>query len=141
MPPRKPKPVSHRTAADSTKAVDEFMRRLDHPFRTEIEAIRTSILGTDRAITEGIKWNAPSSRTREYFATTNRREKKGIGLILHLGAKVRDLPAGGITIDDPLKLLRWLGKGRATIAFEGLGDIDAKRVAFQRIIQQWIVHV
>jgi hypothetical protein len=136
----KSKPQSHNTAADSTKAVDEFMRTLDHPFRKEIEAIRASILGVDRRIAEGVKWNAPSFRTSEYFATTNLREKRGIGVILHLGAKVREL-SGEMVIDDPAKLLKWLGKDRAMIVFESLEDFNATKAAFERIVRQWITHV
>ena len=135
------KPAAHKTGADSTRAVDEFMRSLVHPFKKEIEAIRASILGADATIAEGIKWNAPSFRTSEYFATTNLREKGGIGVILHLGAKVRSLPSGSIAIDDPGKLLRWLGKDRAMIVFESREDFSGKRAAFERIIRQWIVHV
>jgi hypothetical protein len=141
VPSKKPKPAFHKTAADSKEAVDEFMRTLDHPFKKEIEAIRRSVLGADKTIAEGIKWNAPSFRTSEYFATANLREKKGIGIILHLGAKVRDLPANGVVIDDPAKLLKWLEKDRAMIVFAGLADFNAKKTAFEGILRQWIVHV
>ncbi len=141
MASKKPKPAAHTTPADTTHAVDEFMRSLDHPFKSEIQAIRATILAADRAIAEGIKWNAPSYRTREYFATTNLREKKGVGIIFHLGAKVRSLPDGSIAIDDPGKLLKWLGKDRAMIVFESREDFEANRQAFEQIVQQWIVHV
>ena len=117
------------------------MRSLVHPFKNEIEAIRASILGADATIAEGIKWNAPSFRTSEYFATTNLREKGGVGIILHLGAKVRSLPSGKLAIDDPGKLFRWLGKDRAMIVFESREDFSARKAAFERIIRQWIVHV
>jgi hypothetical protein len=116
------------------------MAALDHPLRKEIQAIRKSVLGVDRTIAEGIKWNAPSFRTSEYFATTNLREKQGVGIILHLGAKARDLP-GGIVIDDPAKLLKWLGKDRAMVVFASGMDFKAKKTAFERILKQWIVHV
>ncbi len=141
MPKRESKPAAHNTRADSTAAVDEFMRALDHPFKKEIEAIRASILGVDRSIAEGIKWKAPSFRTGEYFATMNLRERKGIGLILHLGAKARDLPPGGIIVDDPAKLLAWLGKDRAMIVFENLQDFTSRKRAFERIVKQWITYV
>jgi hypothetical protein len=131
MPPAKTK----------SSQVDEFMRALEHPFKAEIEVLRASILGADRAIAEGIKWNAPSFRTTEYFATTNLREKKGIGLIFHLGAKVRELPPGGVVIDDPEGLLEWLGKDRAMVVFRNREDVEAKRAALVRIVRQWIVHV
>jgi hypothetical protein len=141
MASKKRAPASHESAADSTRAVDEFMRALDHPFKREVEAIRVSVLGTDRNIAEGIKWNAPSFRTSEYFATLNLREKKGIGVILHLGAKARELPSGGLVVDDPAKMLKWLAKDRAMVVFASLEDFAARKAAFERIIQQWIVHV
>ncbi len=75
----------------------------------------------------------------EYFATTNLRAKDGIQIILHLGAKVRDIP--GFTIDDPESLLTWLAKDRASATFRDLGDIDAKRAAFTQVIRQWITHI
>ena len=53
----------HKTPSDTSKAVDEFMKSL------------------------------PSFKTTEYFATTNLRTKKGIGLVLHFGAKVRTVAA------------------------------------------------
>jgi hypothetical protein len=137
----KQKPRSHASAADSTKAVDEFMLTLEHKCKDEIEAIRSLILGADPSIAEGIKWNAPSFRTTEYFATTNLREKNGVGIILHLGAKVRDVAAGGLLIDDPEKLLKWLARDRATIVFKDMNDFKARKAAFLGIIRSWIIHV
>jgi hypothetical protein len=67
-------------------AHDAFMKSLEHPHKA--------------AIREGVKWNTPSFRTTEYFATTNLREKAGIGLVLHLGASGRCLP-GGMALRDP----------------------------------------
>ena len=70
--------------------VDEFMQALDHPRKAEIEALRTIIRGADKSITEGNKWNAPSYRTVEWFATMNLRSKTGMQVILHLGAKGKE---------------------------------------------------
>ena len=83
----KNKTPSRKMSPDSTQAVEEFMRVLEHPSKELVEAIRNSILSADRSINEGIKWNSPSFRTSEHFATMNLREKKGIGIILHRGAK------------------------------------------------------
>jgi hypothetical protein len=93
---RQAKASKHGSAADTTAAVNEYMRTFAHPFTAEVEILRRAILAADPSISEGVKWNAPSYRTTEYFATTNLRAKVGIGLVLHLGAKVRDLPADGI---------------------------------------------
>lgn len=137
----KPKPPAHRTSADSSAAVDELMSILEHPFKAEIESIRRLMLGADPTIAEGVKWNAPSFRTTEYFATTHLRAKRGIGIIFHLGAKARELPAGGVQINDPANLLKWLAKDRAMVEFESAEELDRQKPALEDIVRQWIVHV
>jgi hypothetical protein len=141
MTQRKPKPASHTSAADTTQAVDEFMSKLDHPLKPEIQEVRRAILAANPAIAEGIKWNAPSFRTSEYFATTNLRAKAGIGVILHLGAKVRDVGPEGVSISDPEKLLKWLAPDRAVIEFRDMQDFTTKRAAFERLVRDWVAHV
>lgn len=78
---------------------------------------------------------------REYFATTNLRARAGIGLILHLGAKVRDLPGGGVKIADPAGLLKWLGKDRAMVEFTTRNELKQKTSALQAVLRQWIEYV
>lgn len=133
---KKAKPA--RPAADD---VDAFMRALEHPLKAELQALREIILAADPSIAEGIKWNAPSFRTTEYFATTNLRASDAAQLIMHFGAKVNEISANGVVINDPEKLLTWLGKDRATIKFASMKDIAGKRDAFTAILQQWIGHV
>jgi len=141
MAVRTQKPLTHSTPADTSEAVDKFMATLEHPMKAVIEAIRRLMLDVDPGIREGIKWNAPSFRTTEYFATTNLRSRAGVGIILHLGARVRKLPAGGVEIDDPTKLLKWLGKDRAMVEFGNSRDLGEKATAFQSVLRQWIEHV
>jgi len=126
-------------AQDTRAAVDAFMAVLDHPFKTEVQALREIILAADPAIAEGIKWNAPSYRTQEYFLTTHLRAKGGVGLIFHLGAKVRDQQY--ITVEDPAGLLHWLARDRAVALFTGLPDIAARRPALEALLRQWIAYV
>lgn len=128
----------HTKKTDTSAAVDQFMTALDHPFKAEIQAIRELALGLAPEVREGIKWNAPSYRTSEYFATTNLRVKDGIGVILHLGAKVRDET---VSIADPHQLLTWHGGDRASLNFSGMEDFKAKRPAFKAILEQWIPYV
>lgn len=135
------KPAAHTGAADTTQAVDDFMRQLDHPFKPVIEALRQVILGADPAIAEGIKWNAPSFRTSVYFATTHLRQRTGIGVVLHLGAKVRDLGTEGLQIADPAGLLQWLAKDRAMVVFQDTQDLERKTAAFVDVIRQWLLRV
>lgn len=117
------------------------MSELVHPFKAEVQAIRAAILGAAPGISEGIKWKAPSFRTHEYFATTHLREKEGIGVILHLGAKVRDVGPGGVAIEDPTQLLKWLAADRASVRFASADDFESKKTAFQRLIRNWVKHV
>jgi len=117
------------------------MSKLDHPFKAEIDAVRTTIRGADASIAEGIKWNAPSFRTTDYFATTNLREKAGVGVILHLGAKVRDIGPAGVPIKDPKGLLKWLAKDRAMVVFKDMQDFTMKKDAFKVVVRQWIAYV
>ena len=71
----------------------------------------------------------------------NLREKAGVGLILHLGARLKKLPAGGVAIADPGKLLKWLGKDRAMVVFKDRNDLKAKKAGFAKIIRQWVAYV
>lgn len=124
------------TSADTAAAVDAFMAALDHPHKDAIEALRKVITGADRSIAEGIKWNAPSWRTTEYFATTHLRAKSGIALILHLGAKARSGPAP--EIDDPAGLLQWLAKDRAMLTFADAAAVKAQSAALRALLKQWL---
>jgi hypothetical protein len=138
-----PNTTARQTATRRVSAEDDvetFLASLDHPCKQEILAIRKILLAADPSIAEGIKWNAPSFRTSEYFATFHLRAKEGVQIILHLGAKVRATAVAGL-ISDPDSLLQWLGKDRATIKFRDLKEIESKRAAFTAIVRQWIKHV
>lgn len=130
-----------KRSASEPENVEAFLASLEHPFKEEILALRQLILGADPGIAEGIKWNAPSFRTSEYFATFHLRAKDGVQLILHLGAKKRDTAATGIAIADPEALLEWLARDRASVKFRDLKDIDARGSAFAKLIRQWLEHV
>ena len=120
--------------------VAAFLRALDHPLKPEIELVRKVILGVSPEIREGIKWNAPSFRTSDWFATLNLRARGGeerVWLILHLGAKSKSATAKG-KVADPEELLEWLAKDRCLVTFKDAKDIKAKRVALQNIVREWI---
>jgi hypothetical protein len=85
----------HCSPADSSTAITEFIRALREPTKSETQLLRAAILESDSAVSESVKWNAPSYKTDEYFATTNLRIKTGVGLVLHLGARVRVVAASG----------------------------------------------
>ena len=131
----------HCSAADTSAAVDDFLAALAHPQLPLIHALREVISGIDSRVQEGIKWKSPSWRLNEYFATTHLRSKIGVGVILHLGAKARALPAGGLQIADPTRLLTWLAADRALVEFRDLTDLTSKQAEFQTLLRQWLQHL
>ena len=130
--------ATHKTKADTTEAVDALLSSLNHPATREIQLLRQLICEVSPSIQEGVKWNAPSFRVNEYFATINLREKQGIGVVLHFGAKVREVAARPDSIADPGKLLTWLARDRATVRFSGVDEIAARKDAFRAVLRQWI---
>jgi hypothetical protein len=130
-----------RSATTPPETVEQFLASLQGKSKQEVLALRKIILAANPDIAEGIKWNVPSFRTSEYFATMNLRVKTGIAVILHFGAKKREIPATGVAIADPESLLVWLAKDRAMVTFRDVNDIAARRSAFTNLIREWIKHV
>jgi len=130
----KPEPLGSRT----DPAVVAFLRELDHPLKQEVEEIRQLILGVSPEIHEGIKWNAPSFRTTEHFATFNLRTKDRVRLILHTGAKTKDTATTGMTIADPSGLLEWLAKDRCLVTISDAKELQARRAALEAIVREWL---
>lgn len=120
--------------------VDAFLAALHHPHKTEIVELRRIILAADPSIAEGIKWNAPSFRTAEWFATFHLRAKDGAQIILHRGAKKRG-DADDFALADPAGLLEWLGPDRASIQFRDSADVAAKEADFTALIRGWITQL
>ncbi|MBI4716845.1 MAG: DUF1801 domain-containing protein [Planctomycetes bacterium] len=119
--------------------VVEFLRRLDHPLKPALEAVREAILDADPGINEGIKWNAPSFHFTDYFATANlRRKDTFVRVVFHRGATARDNTTEGLKVDDPAGLLDWHAKDRCSACFRSLEDLRAKRATLQTIVRQWI---
>jgi hypothetical protein len=132
--------IRARRQRPEASSVDGFLAALEHPFKTELLSLRQIILGAHADIREGIKWNAPSFYTSQYFATFQLRAKDGVQVILHCGAKKRAGQSieAAISAADPRSLLEWLGDERASVKFRDARDIAAKRSAFTRILRLWI---
>jgi len=121
-------------------AVAAFLRELDHPLKKEIDAVRLIILGVSSEIREGIKWNGPSFRTTEWFATVFLRARDKVQLIFHKGAKVKD-NSTKTPIADPSGLIEWLAADRCRVTLGAGTEIHAKRAAFEAIVRRWIAQM
>jgi hypothetical protein len=114
--------------AHNPQQVNEFMDRLEHPFKAEVQALREIILGVNKSITEQIKWSAPSFSYKGYMATFNLWEKKRVHLIFHNGAILR-APGDFLQGDYP---------DRRMVYFTDMEDVKRKRPLLEKAIRQWI---
>ena len=109
--------------------VDEFMDKLDHPFKAEVEMVREIIKNVNRDITEQIKWKAPTfSYEGEYLVTFNLWEKGRIHLVFHnpMISKVKS------------ELLEGDYDHRRMAYFIDKKDIETKKAALEKALKDLI---
>jgi len=116
------------------------MASLDHPLSADIEAVRKVILGVDKSVSDGVKWNSLSFRTTEWFATVNLRSWDSVQLVLHLGAKAGKA-ADTDAIPDPKGLLAWKGKDRAIATLGAGAKLKGNLPALKAVIKAWLPYV
>jgi hypothetical protein len=115
-----------------------FLDHLNHPLRSDIEALRLLILSADDRLVESIKWNAPNySVGGEDRITMRIQPPRQLQVIFHRGAKKLDQPSTRI-IEDNAGLLVWKENDRAVATFKTLADMEKSRRDFIKIIQDWI---
>ena len=122
-------------------SVGGFLRNLGHPMKAGVAEVRGIILGVDPWIQDGIHWNSPPFRTKDWFATVNLCGKAGedrVWLILHTGAKASPIRQNGLGIADPQGLLNGPAKDCALVTFGDRAEVRAKRTALAAIVRAWI---
>lgn len=120
--------------------VGPYMKALDHPLKKEIEAARKIILSARADIAEAVKWQAPSFRTSDYFATFNVRATDQVQIVFHTGAKAKGRLMQG-KVDDPKALLRWLAKDRALASLGAGAAFRSNRAALADLTRAWIAEL
>ncbi len=119
---------------------DAFMDALDHPLKDDIQYLRAVIRKVAPGITEGVKWNAPSFRLADDFATFHLRTTDSVCVILHTGAKKRaSVPDMGVP--DPAGLLEWLAKDRCMARLGSGKTLRANRKAFEAVLRAWVARL
>lgn len=127
-----------RNTSSGSIEVQEFLKHLDHPLKTEIMAVREIILHSNNKLTEHIKWNAPSFGINgEDRVTMKLFPPKNIQLILHRGAKVKKQPAENLISGYP-SMLKWAAKDRAVVTFNNMAEIKTNGKVLSKIINKWI---
>lgn len=127
-----------RSAPRTDPDLVALLDKLDHPLKPALLDLRKLILASGLQVREGVKWNSPSFRTSEYFATINLHDKHSLRLILHAGAKSKADAAFKSRVPDPAGLLRWLGKDRVLLSFRDAAEVKARKSALQSILRAWI---
>lgn len=131
--------TKRKAPAKRPQSVDEFLGALDHPLKDEVEIVRQWILSVDPTIVEEVKWNAPSFRTSDFFATFHLRSVDAVQLVLHAGAKPKASAKRGLDVDAPSGLpVRWLAKDRALVTLGRGAALRAQRRALESLVRQWI---
>jgi uncharacterized protein YdhG (YjbR/CyaY superfamily) len=118
-----------KPAQNSAEQVDEFMEKLDHPFKAEVQRMREIIKNVNEDITEQIKWNAPSfSYKGESLVTFNLWEKQKIHLVFHnpMISRVKS------------ELLEGDYDHRRMAYFSDRKDIEAKKSALEKVLKDLI---
>lgn len=125
-------------ATKLNKEVTTFLDTLNHPFRKEIELLRSIILNAGIKLEENIKWNGPNYSIGSDDRITMRiMPPKQVQLIFHRGAKKQEQPKQKL-INDQSGLLDWKENDRAVVSFKTLADIETKKKELSDIITSWI---
>ena len=114
---------------NQTAKVDEFLDKLDHPFKAEVQAVREIIKGVKSNITEQIKWNAPSfSYKGAYLVTFNLHAKHHVHLVFHNPA-IAQVKSG---------LLEGDYKDRRMVYFADMNDVKAKKGELEHVVEELV---
>ena len=117
-----------KKTVNQTEKVNAFMDQLDHPFKTEVQAVREIIKNIHPDITEEIKWKAPSFSYKGYMATFNLWARQHVHLIFHNGAILSH--ESGLLAGDYVD--------RRMVYFLTMADVKAKQPALEAAIREWV---
>ncbi len=129
-----------KAAASKPLSVADFLAELDHPHKPGIERLRALILTSDKRVTEELKWNAPSFKITDHFATFRVHPPKDIQLILHTGATATS-NAKRFEIEDPSRLLKWPATDRAVLTLRSEADLQSHLAEVEDILKQWVAQL
>jgi hypothetical protein len=110
------------------ETVDEFMAKLNHPFKAEVQVIRDMIKGVNPAIAEQVKWNAPSFSYTDYIATFSLHITDRLLLIFH-NPSIASIHSDILEGDYP---------DRRLVYFSGMQDVQAKQPALEYVVRELI---
>ena len=108
--------------------VSEYMDKLKHPLKAEMEAVRSIIKKANSKIAERIKWNAPSYYYKEDLVTFNHRATGHVHLVFH--------HASIVNIESDL--LQGDYKDRRMMYMKNMKEVEANEKELSRIINELV---
>ncbi|MBI1933340.1 MAG: DUF1801 domain-containing protein [Ignavibacteriales bacterium] len=118
-------------------AVNNFMNNLDHPYKEGIEFLRNVIKKCNDSIIEEIKWNAPSYKLENHFATFKLYPPKNIQIVLHTDSKLKGDPHK-FHLDDPHQIIKWAAPDRCVITIKSNKEAKELSNEISSLINSWI---
>ncbi len=109
--------------------VEEYMQKLDHPLKAEIEQVRSILKLADLKLQERVKWNATSYHLDNVdLVTFNNRNPKLVHLVFHHPN----------IVNISSKLLQGDYKDRRMMYFSSMQEVEADAKELNSIICQLI---
>jgi uncharacterized protein YdeI (YjbR/CyaY-like superfamily) len=113
---------------NNTKKTDEFMAKLEHPLKAEMEALRSILMNANPKLEEDIKWGGPSFFYKEDLATFNPRIKNYVALIFHKGE----------LLNVKSDFLEAATKGKVYAKFYSMEQVTAQKALIGKMVNSWI---
>jgi hypothetical protein len=119
--------------------VAQYLQLLDHPLKQVVVRLREIIGQAHPALTEHIKWNAPSfCHNGDDRITFNVHKNDSVLIVFHRGAKAKDRIDTHTLINDSSKLLQWQSPDRALASFTSIAQVEQHKTAIRQIVNDWI---
>jgi hypothetical protein len=112
----------------TSNKIDEFLSKLKHPLKAEMEAVIDIIREASPKIEEDVKWGGPSFDYKEPMATFNPRVTDYVAVIFHKGE----------LLNDKTGLLEPGPKGKAYAKFHSMEEVKKHKTNLRKVVKSWI---
>ncbi len=118
--------------------VEQYLADLEHPLKAGVVRLRAAILASNPAITEHVKWNAPSFCVDGTDRVTFRlRPGARLQLVFHRGA-VKRTDTEDFVFHDPTGLMAWLAPDRALVDLPTLEVVAQHEQDVVTLVNRWV---
>jgi len=118
--------------------VETFLTGLTHCRKSEIQSLRDAILASPTAMTERVKWNAPSfCHDGDDRVTFRLQPGDRVELVFHRGAKKRT-DSASFEFVDPTGLMSWSAPDRGVIVLSDAAATEASSAAIVWLVAAWM---